>query len=360
MGTLVLQGNDIAEIVRRVGRDKLMDSMITRLSAGFESLGRREIGSPPQRDGFQRGSELGVIEWMPYHDVGRSVTIKTVSYTPANFELHNLPTILGTIARFDDETGSLTAISDGVIATAIRTGAASAVASRLLASPHSSTVGLVGVGAQAVTQLHALSRTFDISKVLISDKELENARSFRQRVRFLGLDIKIASPAEIAESADIICTATTIGVGGGPVIPDIPMLEHVHINAVGADLPGKTELPIKLLERSLVCPDHLEQALQEGECQQLKRDAIGPDLPTLCATPLLAEQARYRSTVFDSTGTAIEDHIAFDLLLEFAKEHGLGTVLDIEYHPMDVLDPYSSCAQIDQLESIQLTKRSAS
>lgn len=88
-------------------------------------------------------------------------------------------------------------------------------------------------------------------------------------------------------------------------------------------------------------PDHPEQARHEGECQQLEPHEIGLSLGELCADPAAADALRGRLTVFDSTGFALEDHLAMEVLLEVAAEHDLGLRLQIEHHPADALDPYS-------------------
>ncbi|MGC1732376.1 MAG: hypothetical protein WA731_06845 [Pseudonocardiaceae bacterium] len=339
--TLVVGQDDLAAIVEACGWDTLMDLMIDRLQEALVDA-KRGNGSTPARDGFRRGQGgSGVLDWMPHHEPGRSVTIKMVAYTPSNPGVQGLPTILGTVARFDDITGHLVAVSDGVLLTALRTGAASAVASRLLASTDSCVVGLVGAGAQAVTQLHALSRIFDLKRVLVHDTNPGHAASFPDRVAFLGVDVHIVGVPEIEASADIICTATSAPVGAGPVLPGTDLRPHVHINAVGADLPGKTELPVRLLRSALVCPDHVGQARREGECQQLGDDELGPDLPTLCAYPKLAHPHRRRLTVFDSTGFALEDHVALDVVLQLAVELGAGSRVQVEFITDDALNPYA-------------------
>jgi alanine dehydrogenase len=350
MTTLVLDARDIARIISTVGRDEVMDRITGSLLTAFRGLARGDGGDTPARGGFTREANgQGCLEWMPHHQPGESVTIKTVAYSPGNPEHCSLPTILGTIARFDDVTGRLTALADGVVLTAIRTGAASAVASRLLARPDSSVVGLIGAGAQAVTQLHGLSRVFDIGQVLVHDVDPRHLASFAQRVDFLGLDVRTAPAAEVVAAADILCTATSVEVDGGPVFQDAGLREHLHVNAIGADLPGKTELPKSLLERAFVCTDHIEQALREGECQQLGADRIGAHLPQLCAAPELAHPHRSRTTVFDSTGFALEDHVALDVMLELATDLGLGTPVDIEYHPADALEVYPPIKDDDRL-----------
>ena len=101
---------------------------------------------------------------MPIYKKGAEVVIKVVGYHPKNPKNFNLPTILSSISSYDTKTGHLMGIADGVLLTALRTGAASAVASELLAKPESTTLGLIGCGAQSITQLHALSRYSNLKR----------------------------------------------------------------------------------------------------------------------------------------------------------------------------------------------------
>ncbi|MFE2181909.1 HAD family acid phosphatase [Streptomyces sp. NPDC059455] len=95
-----------------------------------------------------------------------------------------------------------------------------------------------------------------------------------------------------ASSSDIICTVTSVGVGDGPVLQGERLRPHVHINAIGADLIGKYEVPRSVLKSAFVTRDHRGQALREGECQQLDESDLGPELPELCAALALAEARR--------------------------------------------------------------------
>ncbi|QNE17025.1 ornithine cyclodeaminase family protein [Kribbella qitaiheensis] len=342
MDTWLLCQDDMVRLLNVVGRDALMQRMISTLEAGFTELGHGRRAESPMRTGFTRTGDIpGVIETMPHRDPGLGVTVKTVSYSPRNVADHHLPTILGTVSRIDDNTGRLVALADGVLLTALRTGAASAVATRRLAHPDSQVVGLIGAGAQAVTQLHGLSQVMDIKQVLVFDIEEQHAKSFLSRAAFLGLDLEFASPERVLAESDVLCTATSVPVGAGPVFPDGEHRPHLHINSLGADEIGKTELPVSLLRRALVCVDHREQARNEGECQQLAEDEIGPSLAYLCAHPEEWAHHRQTLTVFDSTGVAFEDHLALDVIMAAAEELGLGTKMSIECRPDDVLDPYS-------------------
>lgn len=345
---LFLDRGDINKIIEIAGIDNVMTRVIARLTNGMSEAHEDLAHFSPPRDGFLReGPTVGVIEWMPYRQNGKSVTIKTVAYSPANPANFGLPTITASIARFDDATGELTVLADGGTITAIRTGAASAIASKALARPDSTVLGIVGCGAQAVTQLHGLSLLFPLDTVLIWDIDTSQLGSLSRRVAFTGLDVHLASPQRIAGLADIVVTATSVGVGQGPVFPDGDTKEHLHINAVGADLVGKTELPLGLLKRALVCPDHPEQALREGESQVLERSELGPTLGQICADPAIVQAAQPRLTVFDSTGVAIEDHLALDVFLDLAAELGIGRKIGLRWARYDAFDPYSGLSQAD-------------
>ncbi|WP_413811176.1 ornithine cyclodeaminase family protein [Streptomyces sp. OE57] len=342
MQTKVLCQRDIKRILSVVGRDVMMDRLISEVHRGFARLGRGETNEPPPRTGFARGGDVpGVIEFMPHRASGIGVTMKTVSYSPQNFERFNLPTIVGTVSRLDDDSGSMVALADAGTITAMRTGAVAAVATRLLARPGSATLALTGAGAQAVTQAHALSRVLPLERILISDVKAEHAESFAGRIAFLKVPVEVTDAATAMATSDVLCTVTSVPVGGGPVVSAGPRPPHLHVNGIGADEQGKTELPKALLDDAFICVDHPGQARAEGEFQQLPDRELGPSLADLCAAPEIAAPHRESLSVFDSTGSAFADHIALDVLLGFADELGLGRKMAIESTPEDVLDPYS-------------------
>jgi ornithine cyclodeaminase len=356
MMTTILTREDIAQIAVHVGLDPLMDRVIDTLRlacADFDAT-RTEVRL---RDGFTyQPPHVGVLEWMPVMSLGESVVVKMVSYSPWNPARYRVPTIISTISLYDLQTGHLVALADGTFATALRTGAASAVASSILAHPTSEVVGLVGCGAQAVTQLHALSRLFDIKRVLIYDTDERVSASFAARCDFLGLNISMVSRRRLEAESDIICTTTSIGVGAGPVIDDETLKPWVHINAVGSDLPGKIELPLSLLRRSLVCPDYLAQALVEGECQQLQPEEVGPSLIDLVKNSREYRHRQLTETVFDSTGFALEDKVVMEVLISLAHELGVGRSMPIESIALDPMDPYgfiSECGALPVGEAAQ-------
>ncbi len=344
MKTRIVAREHIAAIVAAVGLDRLMDEAIDRISDAIREFdgSRTRVRT---RDGFHYTEpDVGLLEWMPVMHTAETTTIKVVGYHPSNPRSRNLPTILSTISSYDTETGHLAGLADGTFLTALRTGAASAIASRVLARPDSTVLGLIGCGAQAITQMHALLRTFRIEQVLIADATPEHAASFPERAASVlpeGVKIEEATVEAILAGSDILCTSTAIPRGGGPLFDDQETRPWLHINAVGADFPGKTELPRELLLRALVCPDHLEQAMREGECQQLAPAEIGPSLSEIIADPArYAPIGRERLTVFDSTGWALEDRVALQLLLEHADRLDIGVHIELEDISDDPLHPY--------------------
>ncbi len=348
METNILTASDIHKIVRRVGLNQLMQEMIGRLTTALQSFDFETIVIP-ERTGFTYAlPQPGLIEWMPVMHSGQQATIKIVGYHPTNPQLHDLPTIISTVSAYDTTTGHLLGLADATFLTALRTGAASAVASQVLAAPDSSVIGLIGAGAQALTQLHALNQIFEVDRVLVYDIDSNVSRGFLDRAAFMNLEIVpigAENLPQLVQTADIICTATSVAIGAGPVFADTDVQPWLHINAVGSDFPGKFEVPVSLLRRSLVCPDFREQAIKEGECQQLAVDEVGPTLVELVSHPAQFKQAQQSVSVFDSTGWALEDQIAMQLMLEYADDFGLGTSLKLECIDGDVRNPYEFMLQ---------------
>jgi len=343
MKTRVLAAADLTHLLETVGRDELMDLMIERLRARFldHSADAVEVRA---RDGFRYDKpDLGLIEWMPTHETGGPVVVKMVGYHPANPVQRALPSVIATSSMWDTVTGHLVAISDATLLTAIRTGAASGLATELLARSGPVVVGLVGLGAQAVTQLHAISRVREVDRVIGFDSDPEVAATFHERVGFLGIDIDVAGSdraATILGDVDVLCTCTSVDIGAGPVVGDGETRPWLHVNAVGADFPGKVELPATFSNRAFVVPDNLEQCVLEGECQQVSSDQIGPSLSEVMQRRDEFIGRSGELTVFDSTGWAVEDDVALRLAVELAHTHGIGSDIALERIPRNPYDPY--------------------
>ncbi len=341
--TRILDSDAIAAVVREVGLDTLYDELIERLVAACESHDAERMVTFDRTGFHYTKPDLGLIEWMPTLELGRRVSIKTVGYHPTNPTERGLPSVLATTSVHDTTDGRFLALCEATFLTALRTGAASAVATDVLAVADAHTLGVVGCGAQAVTQIHAISRVRPIDRVVAYDADTDVAATLESRVPVEGLEFEIVGAHQLERllaEADIVCTATSVDIGAPPVLPDREHQPWLHLNAVGADFPGKLELAGSMLSRALVCPDVVAQCLAEGESQQLTVDDLGPDLASL-----VRERDRYRAhrhdlSVFDSTGWALEDLVAAELMLDHAERLGEGIDVQLQPRPADPYDPY--------------------
>ena len=345
--TLCLDVGDLANVLQAVGVDEFADQLIDRLRNAIRNLDPAVV-SDQTRTGFSYSSPaIGLVEWMPAMSAGDVVSVKTVGYHPDNPTRNNLPSVLATTAMYDTATGRLVAICEATLLTALRTGAASAVMTDAMTAPGPITLGVVGCGAQAVTQIHAISRIRPIKRLIVTDTDLANARSLTDRLP-AGIEVADGAGVEVMDTAsfttvvadlDVLCTCTSVEMEKGPVIELAGVRPGLHINAVGSDFPGKIELPIDYLHTAVVVPDVVEQCLVEGEAQQLTVEDLGPNMVKVLSDPANRELVNQR-TVFDSTGWAYEDQIAAKMFIEHAIALDLGTRVELQYSPADPYDPF--------------------
>ena len=344
--TRIITVDDLAGVVAEVGLDALLDELIAVLGRTLATYDPARLVTQ-DRTGFDYLSPtLGLVEWMPALDLGRRVSIKTVGYHPANPAATGTPSVLATTSLYDTADGRLAVICEATILTALRTGAASALATDVLAAPDAAELGVVGCGAQAVTQIHAISRVRPIRRVLAHDADPAVAATLAERLAPVapGITVELVDEpglGRLLAEVDVLCTCTTVAPGAGPVVPDGEHRPGLHVNAVGADFAGKCELPLDLLHRAaLVCPDVPAQCLAEGEAQHLTAADLGPDLAALVRNRAEWEGHRGRLTVFDSTGWALEDLVAAELVTGHCERLGLGTVVELQPAATDPYDPY--------------------
>jgi ornithine cyclodeaminase/alanine dehydrogenase-like protein (mu-crystallin family) len=345
--TRILGLDGLAIVLADVGLTALLDQLIERLVAACDRFDP-DITETFDRAGFRYDKpDLGLIEWMPAMEVGRRVSVKLVGYHPTNPVERGVPSVMSTTSLHDTTDGRMLALCESTFLTALRTGAASAVATDVLAAVDAATVGVVGCGAQAVTQVHAISRVRPVRRVLAFDANPDVARSLHHRLQFddlgHGILVEVVDAEHVQRilgESDILVTATSVDIGAPAVLPDGDHQPWLHVNAVGADFPGKLELPESLVRRALVCPDVIAQCLAEGEAQRLDRDQLGPDLATLVRERLVWQHHRHGLTVFDSTGWALEDLVAAELVLDHAERLGAGVEVELQPMPTDPYDPY--------------------
>jgi alanine dehydrogenase len=235
-----------------------------------------------------------------------SAGVKWVNVHPGNPAL-NLPTVMAVIILSDPDTGYPLAVMDGTDITAYRTGATSAVASKYLARKDIRTLGLVGAGRQAYTQLMAHEAIYDLKLVKVYD--INEAAVARLIKAFPELRVEARSLPDTMD-ADIVCTVTP---AHKPVVKKEWVKPGVHINAVGADAHGKEELEPDILNEAVIFVDDMRQASTSGEINvPLDKGLLDPAHIRGSLGDLVAGLKKGRSndseiTVFDATGLAIED-----------------------------------------------------
>ncbi|MBI3087646.1 MAG: ornithine cyclodeaminase family protein [Candidatus Omnitrophica bacterium] len=254
--------------------------------------------------------------------------MKWVNVHPGN-RAKGLPTVMAVILINDPRTGALLGILDGTLVTRLRTGAAAGVAAKALARPDSRIVGLVGCGAQALDQLLALEAGFRLRQIRVWGYDPGEARRFcRGAQRHLRAALVPAAGVQrCVEGANLIVTITP---SRRPLVKRSWVAPGTHINAVGADAPGKQELDPAILRDARVVVDDREQAIHGGEINvPVTQGLFRPrDIHATVGEVLLGRRpGRTRPqqiTVFDSTGLAVHDVAVGTALLARARHLGIG------------------------------------
>ena len=256
-----------------------------------------------------------------------SVGMKWANVHPQNPPL-GLPTVMAILIYNDPATGYPLAVMDATDITAYRTGAAAAIASRYLARKDSHTLGIIGAGRQAYTQLVAHAELFDLSLIRVFDRL--DAAVEELISSFPGYPLKACSLEETVAS-DIVCTLTP---AQEPFVRREWVTLGTHINAIGADAAGKEELEPSILKEAIIVVDDLAQASAAGEINvPIKKGLIAIEQVYATLDEIIAGKKQGRIdekvvTVFDSTGLAIEDIAVANLVYKKAQQIGGYLTLD--------------------------------
>lgn len=313
---------DVARLVGRVGIDAFLLGLVAYLEEDFR---RWEAFEKTPR--LASHSPTGVIELMPISN-GVLYAFKYVNGHPANTAA-GLLTVTGLGALADVATGYPMFLCEMTLATALRTAATSVLAARHLARPGSRTMALIGLGAQAEFQALAFRAALGITRLRVHDTDPRAIAKFRRNLHGTGIAVtQAADAADAVRGADIVTTATALKAHAR-VLTQAMIEPGMHVNAIGGDCPGKTELEPEILRRSSVFVEFLEQARIEGEIQQLGPDAAATELWRVVTGAAPGRRHATEVTVFDSVGFAIEDFSTLRYLRDLATRTGLFTDLDL-------------------------------
>jgi len=318
--TLLLTPRDVAHIVRTQG----MAGALRRLMRAIEADFRRwsEFDKSARTASHSRE---GVIELMPISD-GVHYSFKYVNGHPGNTRA-GLPTVMAFGVLADVATGRPELLSELTLTTALRTAATSALAARWLARPGSRTMALIGNGAQSEFQALAFHHLLGIDEIRLFDIDAAATAKLQHNLRGVaGLRLlPCTSTSHAVRGADIVTTVTADKTRAA--ILSAEMIEPgMHINAVGGDCPGKTELHPDVLRQASVVVEYEPQTRIEGDIQQLPPDFAVTELWRVLQGSAPAREDSSQVTVFDSVGFALEDFSALRWLRDSAHELGLGSL----------------------------------
>jgi alanine dehydrogenase len=325
----LLTRSDVQRLLPMADAIPLVRDALAALSAGQASAPLRSALRPPGHD--------GVTLVMPGH-VGPTdaLAVKVVSVRNEN-PVHGLPRINALVVLVDAATGIPAAVMDGRYLTALRTGAASGVATDVLGRADATVLAMIGAGAQAPEQILAVAAVRPIARVLVYARRADRVRALiEQMTARCGPAIAFA-PAESAEAAvreaDVVCTATTSRT---PVFDGAALRAGVHVNGVGSYRPDMRELDLTTLQRAdRIVVDQREAALEEaGELIHalaegaIPRSALTTELGEVVAGTKPGRERPDDITLFKSVGNAVQDAAVAQAIVVRAEREGVGTVWD--------------------------------
>lgn len=321
--TTLLTTQDIARIVAAHGLPEVLRQLVAGIGAEFRRW--PEFDKVPRLASHSRS---GVIELMPVADATH-YSFKYVNGHPAN-GLQGLPTVMAFGVLAEVATGRPLLLSELTLTTAMRTAATSVLAAQALARPGSRTMALIGNGAQSEFQALAFHHLMGIQKLRLFDTDPAATARLQRHLRDVpGLKTVVcASTAEAVQGADIVTTVTADKRNATILTPE--MLEPgMHINGVGGDCPGKTELHPGVLEAARVFVEYEPQTRIEGDLQQMPAEFPVTELWRVLTGQAPGRRSDAEVTVFDSVGFALEDFAALRLMGALASPLGLGQVIDL-------------------------------
>ena len=322
--TLLLSRSDVEKALSMKDAIELVEQGFVEFGQGRVDMPQRPVIFVPEHD--------GLAGFMPalVREMG-ALAIKTVTAFKGNPQ-KGLPTIFGTVTLLDSETGITLAIMDGGYLTAVRTGAASGVATKYLAKENAHIVASFGAGVQGATQLEAICTVRDIREVRVFDTDQEAAERFAREMGGRGPIpanvVAVDSARDALAGADVVATATT---SPSPIFDGEDLSPGVHINGVGSHAPKMRELDTKTIIRSKIVCDSVEACLAEAgdllipiEEGALKESDIHGGLADVISGRLPGRENDEEVTLYKSVGLAFQDAVTALHTYQKAKSEGLG------------------------------------
>lgn len=324
--TLILNKTEVASLLVMKDCMIAVEQAFAELSGGTAVLPLRIGISPPD----------GLSLYMPaYLKKMEALACKVVTVYKNNPSKHDLPTTIGKVLLQDPATGDVLCIMNGGYLTAVRTGAASGVATKYLAREDNGQIaGIFGAGVQAKMQLWAVCEARNIAKALVYDVSADASASFIAEMGTkLNLEIIPVKTAEEVLMADIICTATS---SPSPLFDGNRVQEGTHINGIGSHTPNARELDSAVVRRSKFVGDSREACFKEAgdliipvNAGEIPESHFYSELGEIITGKKIGRKDDREITLFKSNGLAIQDAAAAKMVYEKAVAEGIGVHVEI-------------------------------
>ncbi|WP_321423066.1 alanine dehydrogenase [uncultured Methanobacterium sp.] len=322
-GTLLLKQSEIKELIS-------MKEVVESVETAFKAYAERDVQMPAKEYLFFHEGDLRIMPC--YVRSSEEAGVKCVNVHPKNPLEHKLPTVMAVIELVDPATGFPLAVMDGTLITDLRTGAAAGVATKYLARPDSETLGIIGAGKQACTQLMALNEVMDITKAKVFCRTCSTRTNFAKTAsKLYDFDVEAVETAqEAVKNVDVVVTTTP---SRKPLISADWISPGTHINAMGADAPSKQELETRLLLKSRIVIDSWDQASHSGEINVPVSQGVikQKDIHAKLGDVIIGKETGREGdeiTIFDSTGLAVQDVVTAGLIYRRARKKGFGVDFD--------------------------------
>lgn len=323
--------DNMMQLVHSIGIETMLGDLATYVEADFK---RWELFDKTPR--VASHSAVGVIELMPTSD-GEAYGFKYVNGHPKNTS-EGLQTVTAFGLLADVYTGYPVLLTEMTLLTALRTAATSAMAAKYLAPKGADTMAMIGNGAQSEFQTLAMKAICGVKTVRLFDKDPAATEKCARNLSQAGLNVvRCKSPEEAIEGAQIVTTCTA-DKQSATILTDNMVGAGVHINAIGGDCPGKTELAAGILSRADVFVEFPPQTRIEGEIQQMPEDFPVVELWEVITGQKQGRRDDKQITLFDSVGFAIEDFSALRYIRDRIKETAFYIDLDMLADPDDPRD----------------------
>ena len=323
--------DNMMRLVHSIGIETMLRDLASYVEADFH---RWESFDKTPR--VASHSDVGVIELMPTSD-GEAYGFKYVNGHPKN-TAEGLQTVTAFGLLADVYTGYPVLLTEMTLLTALRTAATSAMVAKHLAPKGAKTMAMIGNGAQSEFQTLAMKAIIGLENVRLYDIDTEASRKCAHNLSGMGVHVTLCkSPEDAIEGAQILTTCTA-DKKNATILSDNMVGTGVHINAIGGDCPGKTELAAGILDRADVFVEFTEQTRIEGEIQQMPDDFPVTEIWEVIAGQKPGRVDEKQITLFDGVGFATEDFSALRYIRDQVKDGAFCDPLDMLADPDDPHD----------------------